>query len=293
MNTITEGTSASPAAGYDRDLLRAQVDVLRQAASTRARLENEIEAEHETVVTQARDEAERKIAATLAKYSAEIDATRKEYAALLERADAHQSSEQKKLDDQRKAMVATISKACEKQLAALKEEDQFEELSCREGQKEKLKTPVRLHAKADKEVAGVVEEIRKLESDAQAFLAKRGVEAAAYEGEPAATDGDVLAAFKSLREKVQEGAKAIRGLPAAESAFGGGLVAAAMAGPLVVGLLAAGAAFYFAPGEIGLKAGVAGGTFAVLVGIGMGAGFWLLTRFRGRVRDQLRGLHDE
>ena len=293
MSTNTEGTTPTPTTGYDRDVLRAQIDVLRQAAATRARLENEIEAEHDTTVTEARDEAEKTIESTQVRFASEIAAARNEYAALLQRADAHLATEQKKLDDQRRAMVATINKSCEKQLAALKEEDQFEELSCREGQKEKLKTPIRLHAKADKEIAGVVEEIRKAESDAQAFLAKRRVECAAFEGEPSPAEGDALAAFKSLRERVLEGSKSIRSLPAAESAFGGGLIAAATVGPLLAGLLAAGAAFFLVPGEIGLKAGAAGGTFAALVGSGMGVAFWLLMRFRAGVRDQLRTLHDE
>ena len=290
MSTNTESTSSHASAGYDRDLLRAQIDILRQASATRARLENEIESEHDTTVTQARDEAEKTIAATQAKFSAEIAATRKEYAAILQRADAHLAGEQKKLDDQRKAMVATIGKGCDKQQAAVKEEDQFEELSCREGNKEKLKTPVRLHAKADKEIAAAVGDVESAASSAQAVLVKCRVEAAAVEGETAAPDGDVLAAFKSLRGRAVEASKAIRSLPAVKSAFGGSLMAAAIAVPLVLGAVAAAAAFLLVPGEIQVRAALAGAAFAILAAAGIGGGVWLLMRFRSGVRDQLRAL---
>jgi len=282
---------SSAAAGYDRDQLRVQIDLLRQAAATRARLENDIEAEHETSATRARAEGDAAIAAAKAKYAAEIDATRKEYTAILQRADAHLAAEKKKLDDQRKAMIATINRSCDKQQATVKEEDQFEESSFREVQKEKLKNPIRLHAKAEKEIARAVDQAREAESSAQSFLASRRISVTGADAEVQLPEGDVLVALGALRDKAAETAKGILGLAAAKSAFGGGLMAAAIAVPLVVGLLAAAAAFFLMPGAFGLRAGVAAGVGVVLAAGGIGGGVWSLLRLRARVGAQLQALY--
>ena len=57
---------------YDRDLLRAQIDLLRREAAIRSRLEQEILAEHETQRRAVTAEAEKDLAATRQKYAREI-----------------------------------------------------------------------------------------------------------------------------------------------------------------------------------------------------------------------------
>ena len=86
---------------YDRDLLRTQMELLRGAADRRARAEREIVVEHETETEQAVAEAQAALEAIAAKYSAEIAATKKEYATVLARTQAAGEAEQKKLEQQR------------------------------------------------------------------------------------------------------------------------------------------------------------------------------------------------
>jgi hypothetical protein len=51
-------TGATDNEAYDRDILRRQMELLRAAAATRARLENEIVAERDREVAAAKEEAE-------------------------------------------------------------------------------------------------------------------------------------------------------------------------------------------------------------------------------------------
>jgi DNA segregation ATPase FtsK/SpoIIIE, S-DNA-T family len=283
-------TDAAPAGtAYDRDLLRDQIDILRREAATRARLENEIHAEHDTAVTRIREKSASALAATKAKYSGEIDATKREYATVLQKADAYLAAEQKKLDDQRAAMKVKIGRECDHHVQQAKEEDQFEEGSFREVHKEKKKDPLRLFARAEKEVARAVEQVGETAGRVTAFLKTCGIEAPTEPeaGEAAPPEGDVLAAFEALKTAVQDKAKAILDLPAAKTAFGGGLQALAIAGPIVGGLALAAAAFFVVPGEVGLRAAIAGGTAAVLALGGIGGGLWGVGRVKTRVRGQL------
>ena len=85
--TPSEPSSAVPSV-YDRGLLRGQIDILRREAATRARLENEIQTEHDTRVAEVRRKSEAGLAATHKKYAGEIEATTREYAAMLQKAAA-------------------------------------------------------------------------------------------------------------------------------------------------------------------------------------------------------------
>ena len=286
--TPSEPSSAVPSV-YDRGLLRGQIDILRREAATRARLENEIQTEHDTRVAEVRRKSEAGLAATHKKYAGEIEATTREYAAILQKAAAYLVAEQKKLDDQRAAMVKKITRESEKLVQQSKEEDQFEEGSFREVFKEKKKDPLRLFAKGEKDLARSITQIDESTTKVNSFLEGRRLKALAIDASaPAgASEGDLIQTFDRLRTAVDEQAKALLGLPAAKTAFGGGLQAAAIAVPLLLGVAAAAAAFFLLPGELGLKAGAAGAVAAVLAGGGIGGGLWTIGRMRSRVRSQL------
>jgi S-DNA-T family DNA segregation ATPase FtsK/SpoIIIE len=284
-------TSAAPSA-YDRDLLRTQIERLRQEAARRAKLENEIRIEHETATSQTRAAAEAALAATREKYAAEIAATEREYATVRERTNASAAAEQKKLDEQRKTMTAQITKACEKQIGASKEEDQFEEGSFREVFKEQRKQPLKVYAKGEKDVARVVATVADAEAKVASFLQGRKV-AMPTADEPAdagVSGPDTLAALEAARAEAEERKGAIVDLKAAKTAFSGGLQGAAVALPLVLGIGAAVPAYLFTPGDLGLKAGIAGAVAAVLAGGGIGGGLWSIARMKARTREQLSAL---
>ena len=54
---------------YDRDLLRKQIDILRQEAAIRARLEKEIFSEHERTTSSTIDSAKQSLHDTREKYA--------------------------------------------------------------------------------------------------------------------------------------------------------------------------------------------------------------------------------
>jgi len=286
---------------YDRDLLRSQIQILREAAATRSRLEKEIAAEHEQETGRTRSEADAALAATRKKFAAAIEATKQEYASVLQKTKALAASEQKKLDDQRQALTASLTKTAEKEAHQAREDDQFETGSAREVFKEKRKDPARLFAKAEKDIARVASQLAECETRTAEFLASRGVppaEAAsgpADESQPAGAD--VLAALESLRAASVSKAQEILGLPAAKRAFGGGPTAAATILPVLLGLAAAAGVFFLVPGDLeeslGLKLGIAGGVAAVLAGAGIGGGLWFVGKMRRQVREQLAALRGE
>jgi S-DNA-T family DNA segregation ATPase FtsK/SpoIIIE len=283
---------------YDRDLLRSQIEILRAESAVRARLENEIQAEHETTVSKTRAEADSAVAAAKQKYAGEIETTKREYAALLQKADAYTAAEQKKLDEQRKTMAVNVARTFEKEERQAKEDDQFDEMSVKEKHKEDRKQPARLCAKDEKEVARALAQIAEAESKAAETLGRCGAAAAASDGgddSPLPSGAALLSELESLRTAVIEQAKAVVELPAARKAFAGGLQAGAIGLPLVLGLAAGIGAFFIVPGTLpealGLKAGVAGGIAALLAGGGIFGGLSFVRRLRTQARDQLAALH--
>jgi energy-coupling factor transporter ATP-binding protein EcfA2 len=285
---------------YDRDLLRSQIQILREASATRARLEKEIISEHEQETGRTKSEADAALAATRKKFTAAIEATKQEYAAVLQKTKALAASEQKKLDDQRQVLTASITKTADKEAHQAREDDQFETGSAREVFKEKRKDPARLFAKAEKDIARVASQLAECETRTAEFLTTRGVppaEAAASTDEPQPAGADVLAALESLRAAAVSKAQEILGLSAAKRAFGGGPTAAATILPVLLGLAAAAGVFFVVPGDLeeslGLKLGIAGGVAAVLAGAGIGLGLWLVGKMRRKVREQLAELRSE
>ena len=112
---------------YDRDLLRKQIDILRQEAAIRARLEKEIFSEHERTTSSTIASAKQSLHDTREKYAREIAATEKQYAAVLQQAVAQAASDQEKLDAQRKKVSTQIARTWQSHEHKLKEDDQFEE----------------------------------------------------------------------------------------------------------------------------------------------------------------------
>ena len=142
---------ATAVEAYDRNHLRRQVERLRAAAATRARLENEIIAERDREIAAATSEAREGIGATTAKHRAEIEAAKKEYDAVLKRLESQGAAEQQKIDEQRKTKASALSRACDEQSTKIREDSEFEQGSVREVFKEKRNDPSKLLARCEKE----------------------------------------------------------------------------------------------------------------------------------------------
>ncbi|MEI6240810.1 MAG: FtsK/SpoIIIE domain-containing protein, partial [Planctomycetia bacterium] len=272
-------------------MLRSQMETLRREAAVRAKLENEITAEHEAERTAARKDAEEKLAATRQKYAREIEATKREYATVLQQVAAQAAAEQKKLDEQRKAFGATILRTAATQQAQLKEDEQYEDASFREICKEKRKDPVRVFAKSEKELARTLSQLDEADQKTLQTLTRWRVAPPAPSGDPPPDDvipagAEVLTRLEQLRAAIAEQAQAILGLKAARTAFAGGTLGGAIVVPVMLGLAAGGAAFLFLAGEMPLRLGVAGGTAAGVAALGIGAALWLVGRLRRQARTQ-------
>jgi len=199
----------APATPYDRDLLRSQMQILRRESAARAKLENEITAEHAAEQEAARTEAEQKLAATRQRYAREIETAKREYATVLQQVAGQAAAEQKKLDEQRKTYAATILRSFAAQYKQLKEDDQYEDASFREICKEKRKDPLRLYAKADKELGRTLAQLDEADTKTLAALAGWRVAPPSGPVDPPAADAlpagaDVLTQLESLRAAIVE-----------------------------------------------------------------------------------------
>jgi len=220
----TDSTSARPTTqAYDRDHLRRQLETLRRAAATRARLENEIVEEHDRDVAAARSTATAGIAATAQRHRADIEATKKEYDAVLRRLDSQAEAEQKKIDEQRKSRAASISRVCDEQSTKIREDAEFESGSVKEVFKEKRNDPQKLLARAEKDHAQWASQLDEAAAKAKEFLTKCGVKA----GPPAADDGalpegdEILAQLKGFHEGAVLRTKELLALESSKTIFGG------------------------------------------------------------------------
>ncbi|NDC62576.1 MAG: hypothetical protein EBZ59_00990, partial [Planctomycetia bacterium] len=286
---------------YDRDLLRAQIDILRRASAERAKLEVEIRDEHDKETAAARNEAKKGIEATRAKYEREIEAARREYAAVLERLDAQAAAEGTKLDQQRDTLSAQIGRNASRHEAKLQEDDQFDEGQEREVYKEKRRDPVRLCDRSEKKLAKDSSEVDEAETRCLRFLAACGVKPPSPAAEPGAPapDGDaplpdgpdVLKVVETLSKAIADRTGSLGTLKSVRRAFAGGTQAAAIGLPLLGGIAAGAAAFFLLPpsgpavdvGARAIPAAAAAGGVSV---IGLGAGLWLLARLRRAARAE-------
>jgi S-DNA-T family DNA segregation ATPase FtsK/SpoIIIE len=306
---------------YDRDVLRSQMEQLRRAAASRAALEREIATEHDTETRSARTEADRRAEEIRRQAAGQIDATERDYAAVLEKTRSTATAEQHKLDTQRQSLTETLTAQAADQEQKAREDEQFESSSAREVFREKRKDPDRLRLKTEKDFEAAVGQIGQTATQVRSFLTARGIaqtEAAgdgggsptaadlacggspaaadpACGGSPAAADpacggspaaADPLAEFERLRADIAAGASGILGLPAARRAFGSGSLLAALLVPLVLAVLV-GLGLTVAGGfALPLAATVAGGVAAG----GLGLALPLLFRWRSAVRRRLTAL---
>ena len=130
------------------------------------------------------------------------------------------------------------------------------------------------------------------------LLAARGAkgatepQAAAGSEAAAETTTNPLAALAAARDAAVEQLKAIGDLHAVKAAFSGGLQGGVIAGPLVAAVALAAGLFFLVPGDMMLKAGVAGGVAAVVTGLGLGGGLWFVVGKRKAARTELVATHD-
>ena len=279
---------------YDRDLLRKQIDILRQEAAIRARLEKEIFSEHERTTSSTIASAKQSLHDTREKYAREIAATEKQYAAVLQQAVAQAASDQEKLDAQRKKVSTQIARTWQSHEHKLKEDDQFEEGSYKEVYKDKRKEPIKLFAKDETELAKMAGQIREADAASVRFLGTCGIrvspadESIANGSESSAVGPEILKQTADLRTSILEKTRTLCTLKSVKTAFAGSTQAVAITVPIVLGLLAAVGASMLVPGElpdsIGPKS-IAGAIAGLTVtGVGLGLGLWLVMRLRAKTR---------
>jgi len=297
-----DAAGASPvAAAYCPEVLRELMAILRRESAARAQAENEITAEHEDEVTRARKEAERAIEATRSKYDTEIEVTQREYARVLEKADAFLATEQKKIDDLEHTRASLIIGHCNRGLGELHDDEGFDKLREGESSKTRGQQPKLAAMKAEKEILRGLAQFDEAVAQSARYLTAHGVQGIPTEAsEPAVTDGtersedpveNPLAALAAATTAAGEQAAAVGDLPTVKKAFSGGLQGAMIAGPIVGGLVGAVVLFFLIPGGMGVRAGVAGGAAAVIVGGGLVAALGYLGGQRSAARDELTALH--
>jgi energy-coupling factor transporter ATP-binding protein EcfA2 len=278
---------------YDRELLRQQIQRLRQAAAERSRLEHEIASEHETETVAARQQAETMLAGVEEKYTRESEATRREHAAVIEKAEAEAVGDRTKLDTQRKGFAATINRNWENQQVQLKDEAQFDENSSKEVFKEKRREPGKILRRAENELAAVATQLDEADARSLKFLADRkiaaaqtggGETAATTDSPPLPTGSALLTHLEQLRTGVTDAAAKLLGLKSVATAFAGGTRAAAILLPVLLGIAAGAAALFLAPGSFSealvTKLAAAAAALVVVAGAGAGLGFWLISRMQ-------------
>jgi hypothetical protein len=300
----------STRSAYDRDLLREQMAILRRESAARARLENEIRAEHENATVKIRTESDQALDAIRSRYAAEIDAARREHATLLHKADAYETAERGKWDEWLKKESAAVTRRFEQSIRQTEEEDSFEEGSLVEVHREKRKDPQRIFAKSEKELAAALAQIGEAEARGLALLAARGVKGGQHaasgsvaaeaasstedagaappvDGTGAAVPADPLPQLESLRTAVLGLERELSDLPAARLAFAGGMLAAAIGLPVVLGGAAVAAAFFLLDGDLPQRKQYAAMLGGAVAAVGLGAAGWFVGGLRRSARRQL------
>ena len=302
-DSVAAITAAAPApcarSAYTPGVLREQMALLRRESALRAKAEQDIAAEHAAALDQTASAAEAALAATWQRHTAEIEAARREHAAVVHKAETFLAAERKKLDDGRQARVKSLQAACARQVAELEEEAEFAALAASSVAKDKAKQPLVAFAKGEGEIARTVALFDEALAAAGKQLARRGVnpggaapadEATGAEASPAVVDP--LQELALLRHAATEQAKKIADLPALRWAFSGGLQGGVIAGPFVLAAaLAAGCFFGLAGMEMATRTAVAGSAAAAALVGGLGGGLWFLGRKRAAARAELAAIH--
>jgi energy-coupling factor transporter ATP-binding protein EcfA2 len=274
--------------------------LLRHAAARRAKLEREIVDEHDAERERTSVEADERLAATRRKYAADIAATRQEYEAVVAKTKAAAETERGKLDDQRAKLAAAIDAEFTKQQAKLKEDDDWDAGQDKNVFKEKRKQPALQCAKDEKALGRAAAQIAEAVGAARAKLDAWGIAAAEAPAgaEPVPAGAELVATVDALGTQALEQAKAIATLPAAVKAFAGGTKQAALAVPIILGVLVGGGAFVGLAFASGLGMPLAAAVAAVLAALIGGGGAvgglaWvrkLQASARSRLTDMAAGL---
>jgi len=286
---------------YDRDLLRGQIERLRQEAAIRSRLENEIAREHEHDRNAAVVDAKAKLEASLARHAAEIKATQEAYQVVLQKIAATAAGERKKLDEQQRNYSTTIQRTFKSQDHALRDEHEFDESSFKQVFLDRRAVPGKVCQKAEAELGRMASQLDELQAKAAATLAGWRIavpppdQAAPEAPASAATDAepDVLAAVERLRTSAVEQVKELAGLKRARTAFAGGTIAAVVIAALLAGAAGAAGGFFGVPADLlaPALAAAAGGVVAMMAA-GVGGGF-AVARMRRRAADQAIAMRSE
>jgi hypothetical protein len=285
---------SGPHPSYTPDVLREQIAILRRESAVRAKAENEITGEFEEETARILKESEKALTATRAKYDNELQVTRREYQKLLEKADAFLAAEQKKLNDARDARAKALNAGCARILSELQDDEGFDKLRENESRKNRGQQPKAAASKSEKELARSLAQLDDAVAQSVSLLTTRGVKDVPEGGdEPfeAAPADTPLAAVAQAAMAATEQVAAIADLPSVKKAFSGGLQGSVIGGPIVGGLVAAAALFFLMPGDIGVRAGIAGGAAALIIGAGIGAGMWYVGGRRQAARAELVALH--
>jgi len=294
----------SQTTAYDRELLRGQIERLRQEAAVRSRLENEIAREHERDRDATLAEARDKLTATRSRHAAEIKATQEAYQALLAKIAATATAERNKLDEQQRGYAATIQRTWKSQDHALRDEHEFDESTHKQVFLDRRGIPGKACQKAEGELARMAGQLDELRAKAAATLAAwkiatappdeastsddASTQEAALDAEP-----DVLATVERLRTAAVERVKDLAGLKSARTAFSGNTVAAVVIAAVVAAAAAAAAAFFGVPDGVlapPISAAAAGAATALAVGLG---GAFTLLRLRRRAAEQAVAVRGE
>ncbi len=298
----TPNVTAAPVAdvcvktAYHPDVLREQMAILRQEAAARAKGEREIATEHESETAAARAAGDKALAATRKKYAAEIEATKREHAAVRQKVEAFQAAEKRKLDEGRAARAKLLETQAAAKAHDLKEQDGFDAIQAKETSKDRLKQPLVLFAKADKEVSRSLGQLDEAAAAAEKLLARRGaadLTDAAPPAAAAAAAADPLATLATARDAAQEQLAAMTDLPAVKRAFSSGLQAAAIGGPILLAAVAAAGIWFGVPLDPTTALAAAGGVAAAVLAGGLGGGVWLVGRKRSAARAELAALHQQ
>jgi energy-coupling factor transporter ATP-binding protein EcfA2 len=287
---------------YDRELLRRQIDRLRQAAASREKLEREIVATFDRETAAARAESDAEIVAVKEAHARESGAARRALEEAIRNAEKLVADDRSRLAQQRKDKAAEINRAWKNGNEEVQESRTFDELTVAEQSKHKRSEPGKRLRRSEKELATIVEALDKADSQARSFLGRirRGPStdaAPAQDAEPLPTGSSLVTHLEQLREAVEAGKTKLLGLKAVATAFSGGMMATAIAIPILLGGLAAAAVFLLLPASLAdsmsTKAAAAAGALFVLGGGGAACGWWLVGRMRGTAVAEATALHDE
>jgi len=287
---------------YDRENLRRQIDRLRRAAAAREKLEHDIAARYEQETTAARTEADAAMTALKQTHARETEAAKRSLEEAVAAAEKRAATDRATLAAQRKDKAAEVNRSWKNATEELQESRRFDELTFAEQSKHKRAEPGRRLKRSETELAAIAAELAEADTNTRSFLSRltRGRESDDTPPPPAETlptGSALLSHLEQLRGHVDATRKELLGSKSVATAFSGGILAAAIAAPLLLGLAAAAAAFLLAPGAIQealqLKIGAGAASLLLVAGGGGALGWWLVSRMRKAAVQETRARRAE